>query len=163
MISMSNLRNTRSRGRNFMLMKKKHISGIIILLVICLMTSGCMFTKVTEGFSVNPEASYGFHIPQGSVIYHWANGITEVYGPDNKRILITKDSLVTTPVPGPPGGPFESPTTRLYHVPNGTRGDWDESTKTDRNYLDDTLILTIIEKDENYPVISVWRFYIPLP
>jgi len=148
-----------------MLMKKKHISGIIILLAICLMTSGCMFTKVTEPFSVDPEASYGFHIPQGSVIYHWANGITEVYGPDNKRILITKDSLVTTPVLGPPGGPFESPTTRIYDVSNGTstREDWDESTKTDRIYMDDTLILTIIEKDEDYPLISVWKFYIPLP
>jgi hypothetical protein len=144
-----------------MLMKKKHISGIVIvvLLVMCLMTSGCMFTKVTEPFSVDPEASYGFHIPQGSIIYHWANGITEVYGPDNKRILITKDSLV---MGTPPGGP--KPTTRIYDVSNGTstREDWDESTKTDRIYMDDTLILTIIEKDENYPLISLGIFYIPL-
>ena len=143
-----------------MLMKKNHVSKIVIvvLLVMCLMTSGCMFTRVTEGFCVDPEASYGFHIPQGSVIYHWANGITEVYGPDNKRILITKDSLV---MGTPPGGP--APTTRIYQLPNDTRGDWDESTKTDRNYLDDTLILTIIEKDENYPLISLGIFYIPLP
>ena len=87
-----------------MLMKRKHISKIVIvvLLVMCLMTSGCMFTRVTEGFCVDPEYQYGFHIPQGSVVYHWANGITEVYGPDNKRILITKDSLV---MGTPPGGP----------------------------------------------------------
>ena len=146
-------------------MKKKHVSKIVIvvLLVMCLMTSGCMFTKVTEPFSVDPEVSYGFHIPQGSVIYHWADGITEVYGPDNKRILITKDSLATYQHPGPPGGPFESPTTRGYQLPSGTIGDWDESTKTDRTYLNGVLILTVIEKDENYPVISLGRFYIPLP
>jgi hypothetical protein len=29
--------------------------------------------------------------------------------------------------------------------------------------MDDTLILTIVEKDENYPVISLGIFYIPLP
>ena len=116
------------------------------------------FTKVTEPFCVDPEASYGFHIPQGSVIYHWANGITEVYGPDNTRILITKDSLV---MHNPPGGP--KPTTRTYYVPDGSIGDWDESTKTDRTYLNGVLILTIIEKDENYPVISLGIFYIPLP
>ena len=141
-------------------MKKKHLSKIVIvvLLVMCLMTSGCMFTKVTADFTVDPEASYGFHIPQGSVIYHWANGITEVYGPDNKRILITKDSLV---MHTPPGGP--APTTRIYQLPNGASVDTDESGKITRNYLDDTLILTIIEKDENYPVISLGIFYIPLP
>ena len=147
-------------------MKKKHLSGIIILLVICLMTSGCMFTKVTEPFSVDPEAQGGFHIPQGSVIYHWANGITEVYGPDNKRILITKDSLVKYSHPGPPGGPFESPTTRGYYGPSGTVDVCDESGNINWIWLEDdtlTLILTIIEKDENYPVISLGIFYIPLP
>jgi len=143
-----------------MLMKKKHLSKIVIivLLVMCLMTSGCMFTKVTEPFCVDPEEQHGFHIPQGSVIYHWANGLTEVYGPDNKRILIAKDSLV---MGTPPGGP--APTTRIYYLPNGASVDTDESGKITRNYLDDTLILTIIEKDENYPVISLGIFYIPLP
>jgi hypothetical protein len=61
----------------------------------------------------------------------------------------------------PPGGP--KPTTRTYYVPDGSIGDWDESTKTDRTYLNGVLILTIIEKDENYPVISLGIFYIPLP
>lgn len=107
------------------------------------------FTKVTEPFSVDPEASYGFHIPQGSVIYHWANGITEVYGPDSTRILIARDSEATQ-IPAP-GGP--APATYVYYGPNGTIDDWDESTNTMRIYLEDgalTLILTIIEKDENY-------------
>jgi len=142
-----------------MLMKKKHVSKImiVVLLVMCLMTSGCMFTKVTEPFSIDPEVSYGFQIPQGSVIYHWANGITEVYGPDNKRILITKDSLV---MGTPPEGP--SPTTRIYHV-NSDRGEWDESTQTQREYLNDVLILTVIEKTEKFPLISLGIFYIPLP
>ena len=47
-----------------MLTKKKHISMIVIvaLLIMCLMTSGCMFTKVTNMFSVDPEDQHGFHI-----------------------------------------------------------------------------------------------------
>ena len=133
-----------------MLMKRKHISKIVIvvLLVMCLMTSGCMFTRVTEGFCVDPEYQYGFHIPQGSVVYHWANGITEVYGPDNTRILIAKDAEAAQ-IPAP-GGP--APATHVYYVPSGTSGGPDESGKINKNYLDDALILTIIEKDENYPV-----------
>ena len=132
-----------------MLMKKKHVSKIIILLVICLLAFGCRqeFTKVTAPFTVDPE-SEGFRIPQGSVIYHWANGITEVYGPDNTRILIAKDAEAAQ-IPAP-GGP--APATHVYYVPSGTSGGPDESGKINKNYLDDALILTIIEKDENYPV-----------
>ena len=143
-----------------MLIKKTHVSGIIILLVICLLTFGCRqaipqvgaleFTKVTAPFTIDPEQE-GFRIPQGSVIYHWANGITEVYGPDNTRILIARDAEATQ-IPAP-GGP--APATYVYYGPNGTIGDWDESTNTMRIYLEDgalTLILTIIEKSESFPV-----------
>ena len=129
---------------------------ICALALLAMLIAGCQqqpsqeleFTKVTAEFSVNPEEQHVFHIPQGSVIYHWANGITEVYGPDNTRILIAKDSEAAQ-IPAP-GGP--APATRVYSVPNGTWGGPDESGKIDREYLDDTLILTIIEKDENYPI-----------
>jgi len=131
------------------------MKGLVIvcaLALLAMLIAGCQqqpsqelkFTKVTAPLSVNPEDPYGFHIPQGSVVYHWANGITEVYGPDNTRILIAKDSEATMI--------RHQPATRTYHVPNGTWGGPDESGKINRNYLDDTLILTIIEKDENYPV-----------
>jgi len=135
------------------------MKGLVIICALALsamLIAGCQqqpsqelkFTKVTEPFSVDPEASYGFHIPQGSVIYHWANGITEVYGPDNARILIARDSEATQ-IPAP-GGPALA--THVYYGPSGTRHDWDESGNICRIYLDDALILTIIEKDENYPV-----------
>lgn len=143
---------------------------ITMLVLLALMTSGCMFTRVTDMFSVDPEDQHGFQIPQGSIIYHWANGITEVYGPDSERILITKDSLVEYfhPTPayppgtsGPPRSP--SPTTHGYQVPNGSISEWDESTHTERVYLNDILILTVIEKSEELPLITWGRFYIPLP
>lgn len=63
-----------------MLMKKKHVSGIIILLVICLVTFGCgqatpqhevqelEFTKVTAPFSVNPEEQHGSMGGAGGVL-----------------------------------------------------------------------------------------------
>lgn len=132
---------------------------ICALALLVMLIAGCQqqpsqeleFTKVTEGFQVDPEASYSFHIPQGSVIYHWANGITEVYGPDNTRILIARDSEATQ-IPAP-GGP--APATHVYYGPSGTVDVSDESGNIDWIWLEDdtlTLILTIIEKDENYPV-----------
>jgi hypothetical protein len=146
------------------------IAAIIGLLVTCLAISGCMFTKVTAPLSIDPEDQYGFHIPQGSTVYHWANGITEVYGPDNKRILITKDSLVNyahptpQPAPGtnaPPVSP--SPTSRGYQVPNGARIDHVSDSLVNIYSDDGTLILTVIEEPESYPLISLGIFYVPLP
>jgi len=141
------------------------------LLVTCLATSGCMFTKVTSMFSVDPEDEHGFQIPQGSTIYHWANGITEVYGPDNQRILITKDSLVNyshptpQPAPGtssPPRSP--SPTSHGYQVPNNSTIDSSEGDTIIRVYsADGTLILTVIERPEEFPLVSLGIFYVPLP
>ncbi len=97
----------------------------------------------------------GTDILRGSVVYHWANGITEVYGPDNNRIFIAKDSeAAMLPHPTPPGsteGP--SPATYMYQVPNGTSIRNEEVVGTDnvtKCYLGDTLILTIIEKSEDY-------------
>ena len=155
-----------------MLLSRKHVSLVIItiLLILCLTTSGCMFTEVTDPFSVDPEDQYGFQIPQGSVIYHWANGITEVYGPDNNRMLIAKDSMVNYAHPTPPNYPgtsgqprSPSPTTHGYQVPNGSRIEPDDDGTITRVYQGDTLILTIIEKSEEFPLISLGKFYIPLP
>ncbi len=47
------------------------------------------FTKIDAPLTLNGTEP-GTDIPRGSVVYHWANGITEVYGPNNKRIFIAK-------------------------------------------------------------------------
>ncbi len=154
-----------------MLRKKLVIVTVAIgLLVTCLATSGCMFTKVTSMLSVDPEDEYGFQIPQGSTIYHWANGITEVYGPDNQRVLITKDSLVNyahpTPQPAPGTSappPSPSPTSHGYQVPNGARIDHVSDSLVKIYSADGTLILTVIDEPESYPLVSLSIFYVPLP
>lgn len=57
-----------------------------------------LFTKITSAFTLIPGATTGTPIPTGSVITHWVNGITEVTGPDNKRILLARDSDATMTV-----------------------------------------------------------------
>jgi hypothetical protein len=110
------------------------------------------FTKITAPLSLN-EQEPGTHIPYGSVIYHWANGITEVYGPDNTRIFIAKDSeAAMLPHPSGPQGPYESPATFIYQVPSGAGILKGESDNIQKVYLNGALILTIITKSEDYPL-----------
>jgi hypothetical protein len=118
--------------------------------------SSPVFTKITESLTLNEEGP-GTHIPYGSVIYHWANGITEAYDADNNLIFIAKDSeTAMLPHPSGPQGPYESPATRIIEVPNGALVDRDESDNTTiRIYLSpqkEALILTIIDKAEDYPL-----------
>jgi hypothetical protein len=118
--------------------------------------SSPVFTVITESLTLNEEGP-GTHIPYGSVIFRWANGITEAYDADNNLIFIAKDSeTAMLPHPSGPEGPFESPATRIIEVPNGALVDRDESdNKTMRIYLSpqkETLILTIIDKAEDYPL-----------
>ncbi len=112
------------------------------------------FTKIDAPLTLDGTKP-GTDIPFGSVVYHWANGITEVYGPNNNRIFIAKDSeAADIPHPTPPGstgGP--SPATHMYQVPSGTSISNEEVVGTDnvtKMYLGNTLILTIIEKSEDY-------------
>jgi hypothetical protein len=110
------------------------------------------FTKITAPLTLNGEEP-STDIPWGSVVYHWANGITEVYGADNNRIFIAKDSeAAMLPHPSAPGQPSESPATFIYQVPSGahiTKGESDNITEI---YLDEVLILTVIEKSEDFTV-----------
>jgi len=135
-------------------LKKTHIILTITLLVSSLLTVGCGqpnpynikddgFAVITAPLSLNKEANTT-HIPHGSVIYHWANGITEVYGPDNNRLFIARDSDAAQV--SAPGGP--SPATHIREVPNGSRISTDDNIT--RIYLDDDLILTVIEKSEDF-------------
>jgi len=136
------------------LSEKTHIILAITLLVSSLITVSCGnpytynikddgFAVITAPLSLNKEANTT-HIPQGSVIHHWANGITEVYGPDNNRLFIAKDSESTGI--GAPGG-FK-PATHVYHVPDGSRISTDDNIT--RIYLDDDLILTVIEESKDF-------------
>ena len=111
------------------------------------------FTKITAPLSLNREKS-GTGIPWGSVVYHWANGITEVYGPDNNRLFITKDSEVAmVPHPSGIGQPGESPATHIYEVPSGAHISKGASDNIMNIYLNGTMILTIIDISEDFTLL----------
>ena len=96
------------------------------------------YVIITAPFTVSDEQE-GYRIPQGSVVYHLENGITEVYGPDNELILKAIDyeaSQVSTP-----GGPRRA--THVFHVPSGTRQVTEGNMK--KFYLGETLILTVVD------------------
>ena len=101
------------------------------------------FAVITAPLSLNKEANTTY-IPHGSIIYHWADGITEVYGLDNNRLFIARDSDAAQV--SAPGGP--SPATHIREVPNQSR--ISEDNGITRIYLGDTLILTVIHKTENF-------------
>jgi|GEM_PF-4200368 len=106
------------------------------------------FTKITKGLIVSENATVpGTYVPFGSTLYHWANGITELYGPDNKLIFIAKDSECA--VQYGPGG--ERPVTYGVQVPNGAVI---STNKDDKNIMTVSLhgqiILTIIKKTQDY-------------
>ena len=107
-----------------------------------------VFTKITAPLTLDGTKP-GTDIPWGSVVYHWADGITEVYGPDNNRIFIAKDSSAAVII-GPGGG---RAATHGYQVPSGARIDGDVmvgNDKVTKIYMGDSLIMTIIEKSKNF-------------
>jgi hypothetical protein len=112
-----------------------------------------VFTKITEALTVS-ENQTGTRIPCGSVIYHWANGITEAYSANNSLIFIANDSeAAQLPHPSGPNGPFVSPATKILQVPSGARITNDPGDNvTIKVYLDINLILTIINEPGNYPL-----------
>ena len=156
-------------------MKSILLTSIITLLLLGLVMPGCrqsepehgdgqeyqfkgdeQFTVVTFGFTLN-EGGAGTLIPYGSTIYHWDNGITEVYGPDNVRILIAKDSECPM-VPSPIG--VSIPATRSYETPSNSAGDTEGNTMwIYKDWHKQTVILTIVDytydnRDENEGNIS---------
>jgi hypothetical protein len=121
----------------------------------CTTTAGIEFTKITGQLTLN-QGEYGTYIPWGSIIYHWATGITEVYGPDNNRIFIAKDSAAA-PITAPGGG---GPATHIYQAPNGARIDCQATVGNDKAtkiYSGDQLILTIIGKDFGFSILNMYR------
>ena len=137
-------------------MMKKRLTGLLVILsAIFLLMLGCgqpnPYNIQDDGFAVitaplsHNQGDNTTYIPHGSVIYHWANGITEVYGPDNNRLFIARDSEATSVVA--PGG--SKPATRTFQVPDGAIIAQEDSNIT-KITLDDVLILTIIEKSEDF-------------
>jgi hypothetical protein len=111
------------------------------------------YTIVTAPFTLNEDE--GTRIPHGSTIFHWKNGITEVYGPDDLLILIARDSEAAdvphSTVPDPKSGP--SPATHHYQVPSGSYisdGGTVENDKITEVYFNNEVMLTIIDRDEDY-------------
>ena len=110
--------------------------------------SSPQYQKITQGFNLDPGSPGGTHIPQGSVIYHWANGITEADKPDGTLFLLAKDSEAATP-PNPSGR--EIPATWIIQYPNGTSiGPDPNNADITRAYLGNKLILTIVSRSDNY-------------
>ena len=111
------------------------------------------YTKVTAPFTLNEDD--GTRIPHGSTIYHWNNGITEVYDPNIQLILVARDSKAAdVPHSTPAGSKSEfRPATHQYQVPSGshiTDGRTVENDKITVIYFNDRVILTIVDRDEHY-------------
>jgi len=103
------------------------------------------FDKITAPLTLD-RTETGTDIPWGSVVYHWANGITEVYGADNKRIFIARDSEATQiAAPG-----RLKPATHIIQVPSGAHMTKGETDNVQEIYFNEVLILTIIEKSEDF-------------
>jgi hypothetical protein len=101
-----------------------------------------------------------FVIPFGSVIYHWANGITEVSGPDGKRVLIAKDSeagIWAHPIPIvlPPATPpsMVTPDTWVIQFSDGSTevSNVESVTMTTIRYVGYAQQLTIVTSPDPYP------------
>jgi hypothetical protein len=65
-----------------------------------------VLTKITEQLTANAEG-HGTHVPWGSVLFHWANGVTELDGPDGSLLWLSRDAeAAQLPHPSGPGAPL---------------------------------------------------------
>ncbi len=115
------------------------------------------FTKVEAPFSVDPETP-GTSIPRGSTIYHWANGITEVDGPNGDCMLVANDS--DAPRIGLPSGSY-NPATLDLALPGGkiqiqksVETTKDGTENITRYYMGDTVIVTKVYTTADYAYAS---------
>ena len=136
-------------------MKIRYLLLIIVLLLIILLIVGCgkpnPYNVQPDGYAIIKaplsleKGKNTTFIPHGSVIYHWANGITEVYGPDSERLFIARDSEAATTTA--PGGP--KPATFTLQVPDGAHIS-NEGDNTTKIYQGDTLLLTISMMSDDF-------------
>jgi hypothetical protein len=103
------------------------------------------FTRVLTPFSLTSSGDKDTPIPIGSIIFHWANKVTEVVGPDSRRVLVALDleaSTITT------SSGEVRPVTWIYLLPQGTKTVQGDSRED--FYQGDRLILSVITKSEDY-------------
>ena len=107
-----------------------------------------VITKIIRPFTLTGDGVHGTPVPNGSVITHWANGITEVTGPDNKRIILAKDTEAPLVIMG---SGTSKPATWVYIMPKGVIV---PPAGADKNItkmmLDGKLILTVIESPDAF-------------
>ncbi len=103
------------------------------------------FTKVLTPFSLIPGDTNGTPIPQGAIINHWDNKITEVLGPDGVRFLVARDleAATYTTTTGD-----VRPVTWIYLLPPGTERI--PGNEREDFYLIDELILSVVTKSADY-------------
>jgi hypothetical protein len=106
-----------------------------------------VFQIITIGFTLDQSQPVGTLLAYGSVIYHWANGITEVDKPDGTLQLLARDSEAGIP-PNPSGR--EIPATWIVHYPNNTEIDSTPDYSVTLAHFGNQTILTIISLPENY-------------
>ena len=106
-----------------------------------------LFAEVTGPFSLVPDETGGTSIPYGSVITHWRNGITEVTGPNNRRILVAMDSEAATVTMDTGEVKY---VTWMYQPPQGTTAIPNSEPGVTKMMLDGNVILTIVSKGENF-------------
>jgi hypothetical protein len=105
-----------------------------------------LFTKITGPFDLVTNATNGTPIPSGSVVTHWANGITEVTGPDNKRVMLVRDSDAPTQT-------FSSGTqavTWIYDLPPGTSSTTGSDPGITKFVSNGQVILTVIQSKDYF-------------
>jgi len=102
-------------------------------------------TKVLAPFSLIQGNTHGTPIPLGSTIYHWANKVTEVIGPDGRRFLIALDLEAATFTTST--GDIR-PVTWIYLIPPDTTTV--PGNNSEEFYLGDRLILSVVTKSEDY-------------
>jgi rhodanese-related sulfurtransferase len=105
-----------------------------------------LFTKITGSFNLVPNVTNGTPLATGSVITHWANGITEITGPDNKRVMLVRDSDAPTQTVSS----GEKPVTWIYSLPSGTTVATNTDPGVTKFVLNTQVILTVINSADSF-------------
>jgi len=120
------------------------LSGIIPVAAQEPPDEGKVYTEVTLPLSTETVADV-HTIPRGSVVYHFDDGTTEIYGPNNEFILAARDSeAAVVPVPTRHGVDWA---THVYDVSNSNATRVEAEGDTTYVYDGAICILTIV--DEN--------------
>lgn len=126
-------------------MKKISVAGIFVLLL-CLFAWGIKpviaqdFTQIEKPLSVD-ESDLVNKVPKGSVIYHRADGVTEVRSSNDELVLIANNDEAAL-VPTPNG---LKRATHVVQIPSGSKI-IEEGKNITKIYDGDDCILTVVEQ-----------------